>query len=173
MRKSLLIFFVFAGIHLSAQDFRAIVSTDTVLIGNKLKLSFVIENQEGHFNATEFKDFDIFSGPNVASSISIVNGTKSSKKTYTYYLVPKSKGTLNIPPANLMTDSDLLETKEINIVVLPNPENIIIEPESSYENGMMEMRNFNFEFPFSNKSQKEKPPTTPEPKKKKRKLKKI
>jgi len=157
---------------LGAQEFDVQVSTDTILLGNHMKVTFVLDNLDGKFLAPEFGDADIISGPNSSSSISIVNGSKSSKKTYSYYLKPSTTGILLIPPASVMTDNDLKETEPMEVIVLENPEGLITNPDEKSEGQWKGFGNFNFDLPLWKKSDSPKK-IEPEEKNNKRKLKKI
>ncbi len=112
------------------QKFEAQVSSDSILLGNKLELTFVIENMEGQFEGPPLDGFILISGPNQSSSIQIINGDKTVSASYSYYLRPEEVGTMTIPPAYLVTEDLTLETLPIEINVYPNPENIITEPDT-------------------------------------------
>lgn len=171
MKDILAIIISLLATSLCAQDFSIVASSDTILLGNKLKVSFVIENLDGKFQAPEFKDVEWVSGKNTMSSVSIINGDRTSKITHSYYIIPKFAGKLVIPAASLMTETDLKETEELEIIILENPEGLIINPESKDSESMMDFKSFNFEFPFRDMPKEEKdtqPATKP-----KRKLKKI
>lgn len=116
----------------SAQDnvsFTAEVSSDSVLMGNMVKVVFTIDGKSDDFQAPYFKEFDLVSGPNVSSSFSMINGTASHKTAYTYYLKPKEVGSYYIEPASVAVDGQILETMPVPIMVVPNPEGIIQQPE--------------------------------------------
>ena len=155
---------------LSGQNFEVTVSTDSVLLGNYIEVSFKVENLDGNFEAPEFTDMDIISGPNTSSSIQIINGEKSSQLSYSYYLKPRDVGSHTIPPAYLITEEQTLETLPLVINVYPNPENIITEPQMA-EDRMF----FNFDdwSPFTRPQQPSIPNPPAAPAKKKRKYKRI
>lgn len=155
---------------LSGQSFEVTVSTDSVLLGNYIEVSFKVENLEGSFEAPEITDMEIISGPNTSSSVQIVNGEKSSLLSYSYYIKPNDIGNYTIPPAYLVTDETTLETLPIVINVYPNPENIITNPQMAEDNFFF---NFDDWSPFS-RPRTPKTPTPPAtPTKKKRKYKRI
>ena len=116
----------------SAQDnisFTVEVSSDSILMGNMVSVVFTVEGKGDDFQAPFFKEFDLVSGPNVSSSFSMFNGTSSQKTAYTYYLKPREVGSYYIEPASVAVDGEILETMPIPIMVVPNPEGIIQEPE--------------------------------------------
>ncbi len=128
-----------------AQTFTINVSSDSVLIGNYIKVAFEIENLDGKFEAPFFDGMTIISGPNVSSSMQIINGSKTSRQTYTYLVKPEDIGVYTITPAYCVTADKTYETLPTIISVNPNPDNIIEQPESQRSNFF-----FNFDSPFGN-----------------------
>ena len=93
-------------------------------------MTFTIENgQPTNFEAPVFQNFNIVSGPNQSSSISIINGETTQSQSYTYYIEPKEEGLFFIEPASVELDGEARETEPISIMVLPNPEGIIQKPD--------------------------------------------
>ncbi|MHB2155484.1 BatD family protein [Calditrichota bacterium GD2] len=72
--------------------------------------------------APDFKDFYVLSGPNTSTSIQFVNGRMSATKVHTYYLQPKKKGQLNIPPATVKRKGKTLKSNAITITVVDQPQ---------------------------------------------------
>jgi len=155
--------FVFTG---SAQTFEAAVSTDSILIGNYIELRFNAENISGEFIAPNLDDFQIISGPNTSSSIQIINGNKTSTLGYTYLIKPLELGIYTIEAASINTEELYLATTPIQIEVHPNPDNLIVEPNTN-ENS------FYFDFFSPSFPTTPKPPELNTPTKKKRKFKKL
>lgn len=115
-----------------APKFAVSVSTDSVLLGHYFQVKFTLENASGKdFQAPAFPDFQVVSGPNMASSVSIVNGEMSQTVSYTYYLEPKDIGNFYIQPASIRIENDVLETLPITVMVVPNPDGIIQKQEMS------------------------------------------
>ena len=152
-----------------AQSFSIDVSSDSLLVGNYIKVSFISENSDGQFEAPQFEGMQVLGGPNMSSSISIVNGNKSSTISYSYLLQPIDVGSYTIPPAYLVQEDNTLETTPTIINVYPNPQGIITPPQESSRGSFFQFEEM---FPFGNT-----PPTTPvpptPPAKPKRKYKKI
>jgi hypothetical protein len=125
------------GSHLMAQDgpkFTVEVSSDSILMNNYFTVSFTLENAEGaNFMPPAFDEFEVASGPNTSSSMSIMNGKVSQKVTYTYYLRPRDIGNYFIEPASIESDEGVLETLPREVIVLPNPEGIIQQPKPRTE----------------------------------------
>ena len=147
------------------QPFYLQLSSDTILAGNVVQLSFIADNISGKFEGPDLKDLNVISGPNTSTSMSIVNGEISQYGSYGYTILLEEIGDVIIPPAYFDTSDGTFETEPTRIIVLPNPEGII--EQSPAESGM-----YQFSFPNmpnnTRKNKKEK-----ESKKKKRKLRKI
>ena len=139
MNKLLSIGFLILSIGLSAQTFNIQISSDSILYGNYIEVRFTIENLEGDFEAPDFSDFIVLSGPNITSSMQFFNGKMSSKKIYSYYLEPRDQGQFFIKPAYLVLPDNTLETIPVEINVYPNPEGKRIVPN---------MKNESFKFNF-------------------------
>lgn len=107
------------------------INPDTILMENYFVVQFTLENAKGRFEAPEFNDFEIVSGPNKSSSISVINGETSRTVAYSYYLRPREAGIFYIDPVRFYLDDDsVIETEPLEIEVHPNPEGRIIEPRS-------------------------------------------
>ena len=135
MKKMLSSIFVIAltiGL-LAAQEgasFRVEVSSDSILMGNYFKVAFSLESAGGeHFQPPLFEGFDVVSGPNYASSFSMINGKASQSVSYTYYLRPREVGNYYIEPASIAVGEEVLETTPVAVTVVPNPDGVIQEPE--------------------------------------------
>ncbi len=121
------------------EKFTVEVSNDSILLGNTIEVSFIIENADGRtFTNPNFEGFDIISGPNSSSSFSMINGETTRSFTYSYFLQPKDVGTYYIEPASIEVDGKFLETKPVELLVVPNPDGIIQKPNRKNE--------FNFDF---------------------------
>jgi hypothetical protein len=169
MKKIILfLFMVFLAISkTSAQEegFYLEVSKDTILSGNVLQISFIANNVSGQFEAPDLEGLNVISGPNSASSMSMINGTITQRASYSFGIYMEDIGEVIIPPAYLITKEGTLETEPRSIMILPNPEGII--DETPTESGF-----FQFSFPGQSDYKKQEKENNL-PTKKKRKLKKI
>ena len=111
-------------VSLTAQSFRASVSSTTVGLNDKFQLSFTFDSQE--LNATKSfsppdlnKDFIVLSGPNQSTSMQIINGAVSSSLTYSYYLQPRNLGKYTIGSAKIIYKDEEYKTEPIKIEVVP------------------------------------------------------
>ncbi len=106
--------------------FTVSLSADSVLIGHYFVATFTLENgQANDFQAPEFRDFDVISGPNVSTSIQMTNGHVSQKMSYQYYLRPRAEGLYYVEPASVQADGgEVLETAPLAVKVAPNPDGL-------------------------------------------------
>lgn len=148
------------------QSFKASISSDSILLGNYIELSFSAKDIDGTFESPDLSQLIIRSGPNTSQSVQIMNGNSSSSRTWTYMIEPTETGEIVIPPSYLVTTDETYETQPIILNVYPNPEGIITPPKTQSGFSFFD----DFDFPFYNKEV----PKKEEPKKKsKRKLKRL
>lgn len=152
-----------------APKFTVELSADSILMGNHFMVRFTLENAEGeNFEPPSFSEFFIVNGPAVSSSFSMINGEFSRSVTYTYYLEPKDVGNYYIQPASISVGADIIETQPVEIMVVPNPDGIKVQPE---QRESKEWRFDSFgDFPFPRPHSQEEPKETPKPKRKTYKL---
>lgn len=135
MKRKLFGLFIMLGLafQVQAQEdirFTVEVSTDSILFGNYFQVTFTLENAKGSdFSAPDFTAFHVVSGPNQASSMSIINGEVTQSVSYTYYLEPKDVGNFYILPASVDVGETILETQPVEIMVVPNPEGVQQSPQ--------------------------------------------
>lgn len=114
----------------SDPKFTLTLSSDSILLGNYFIAKFTLENAEGsNFLPPQFEHFEIVAGPNQSSEFNMINGVVSQKLSYTYYLKPFDIGNFYIEPATIDAADQVLESDPYEVMVLPNPEEIIINPQ--------------------------------------------
>jgi hypothetical protein len=165
----------------SAQEkpikFTVQVSTDSILLGNYFEVKFTLENANGkNFEAPDFNEhFNVVSGPNFSTSMSMVNGDMTQSMTITYYLEPKETGAFYLLPASVEAGGKIIETAPLEVLVVPNPDGIKQTPPRKMESfqfnwGSPFDGNFDFSFPELRElpppPAKETPQTTPKKKRK-------
>lgn len=125
--------------------FQVKLSADSVLMDNEFQVQFILENGKGaDFKEPDFfQDFNVISGPNYATSMSIVNGEMSQEMTISYYLEPKQEGLFYIGPASIKVGDKVLETAPTEVLVVPNPDGIKQSPEMDSQ-----QQRFGFGSPF-------------------------
>lgn len=148
------------------------MTSDSILLGNALKVKFAADNVDGNIQYPEFENADIISGPNQSSSVQIINGEKTSSKSVSFIIKPKEIGTYYIPPAYLDGEDISLETMPMEYNVYPNPQGIITEIESE-ENGFFGRFEMPFDDFFNYPPMKKEPQKKKQTTKSKQKLRKI
>lgn len=93
-----------------AQNFTTSISKRSVPIGEYFQVSFNINANASNFVAPDFKDFDVYSGPNQSTNMSYVNGVVSQSISLSYYLVGKKEGKFTIGAASINVNGKKLET---------------------------------------------------------------
>lgn len=122
MQKLLLLFGVIS-VCLLSKPAQAQVSFETKLSKNRmglnerLRVSFVMNQNGDNFTPPSFAGFTVVGGPNQSVSNSWVNGVKSFSKTYTYFLTPNQKGKLTIGQATIEIDGEIFKTSPQSIEV--------------------------------------------------------
>lgn len=114
-----------AGMAQENGQFTMEISSDTVLMDNRIMLRYSIENLEGEFEAPDLADFIVVSGPNVSSQFSSVNGRVSQKSSYSYYIVPRAEGIAHIGSAKLTGRDETITLEGRDIRVLSNPHGVM------------------------------------------------
>lgn len=111
-------------------SFDAKVSKKRLGLNERLRIDFVMNENGDNFIPPDFTNFLVVSGPQQSVNRSWVNGVSSFSKTYTYFLTPKSKGTLRIGQAQITINGEVYKTSPIEVQVTeavkkPNdPDNI-------------------------------------------------
>ncbi len=104
---------------------RVNVNRDSILVGNTLTLSVSVDGEsiEG-IDLNLPSNLEIVSGPNVSSTMTMMNGDVAQTSTYNYVILPSEVGTDYIPPMIITTSKGEIETDPITINTYPNPTNI-------------------------------------------------
>ena len=111
-------------------SFDAKVSKKRLGLNERLRIDFIMNENGDNFIPPDFNNFLVVSGPQQSVNRSWVNGVSSFSKTYTYFLTPKSKGTLRIGQAQITINGEVYKTSPIEVQVTeavkkPNdPDNI-------------------------------------------------
>tara|TARA_B100000683_G_C12498644_1_gene556957 strand:- start:1760 stop:3580 length:1821 start_codon:yes stop_codon:yes gene_type:complete len=116
-RLAVIITFYFSLFLVHAQEFVAKVSTPKIGINQSFNLSFELNGTGSSFKAPDLKNFQIVSGPNQSSSMSMVNGSISQSLTYSYTLRPRKLGKLKIGKAKIHCNGRPLMSNELTIQV--------------------------------------------------------
>lgn len=96
-------------------------STDAteILENGVFRLQFTLRNADGsQMKLPSLDAFEVLSGPSSESSISIINGKRTTFKIYSFTLMAKKKGKYTIDPASIVVGQRTLRTKPIVITVV-------------------------------------------------------
>src|ERR1700754_148384 len=105
---------------LFAADIRFTASVSKTEVGSteQFEVTFAINGNGDRFTPPSFTGFLVVAGPNVSTSMSVINGNASSSMEYSYVLIAVKPGTYTIGPANIVVNGKQLSTKPINIKVI-------------------------------------------------------
>lgn len=122
MKNLLFIITLFAsGLGLAqTPTLQALVSKTTVPAGGNFTVSYQFNYSGDDFTAPSniTKDFRILGGPNKRSEMSYVNGTMTSKISYSYVLSPLNPGEYTIKPASITFENKVYTSQQIKITVV-------------------------------------------------------
>lgn len=112
-----ILFFILTTSMVSAQvKFEAKVSKKSLGVNERLRIDFEMNKDGDNFNPPDFSNFNV-SGPNQSVSNSWINGVRTYKKTYTYFLTPKSRGNFTISQATIVIDGTVYKTIPVKVTV--------------------------------------------------------
>lgn len=111
-------FFILITSMLSAQvKFEAKVSKQRLGVNERLRIDFEMNQDGDNFNPPDFSNFTVVGGPNQSVSNSWINGVRSYKKVYSYFLAPKGRGSFTISQATIHIAGETYKTVPITIEV--------------------------------------------------------
>ena len=102
---------------ISEATFETKVSKTRLGVNERLRDDFEMNGDGDNFSPPSFENFTIVGGPSQTISRQWVNGVKSFKKTYTYFLAPKERGNFTIGQATIEIDGETFKTLPVNITV--------------------------------------------------------
>ena len=101
--------------------FTASVSKTEVGTTEQFEITFTVNANGDRFTPPSFNGFLIVSGPNVSTSMSVINGNASSSMAYSYDLIAVKEGTYTIGPATIVVNGKKLSTNPIKIKAVKGP----------------------------------------------------
>lgn len=102
----------------SAQiKFEAKVSKTKLGINERLRIDFEMNKDGDNFSPPDFNGFTVVGGPNTSVSQSWLNGKRSYKKTYSYFLAPNKRGPLKINQATIEIEGEVYKTQVVTVNV--------------------------------------------------------
>ena len=121
-RIALLLLLSISLSHLQAQNnvsFEASTDAKQIIENEYVEVTFTLNNAQGtNFKAPNFKGFELINGPNRSNSMTISNGRRSQRMSYSYTLLPDKIGTFKIGAARINVNGKQLQTAPISIKVL-------------------------------------------------------
>jgi hypothetical protein len=118
IKKQLYILLILVSTFASAQvRFDAKVSKNKLGVNERLRVDFEMNQDGDNFVPPDFAGFTVVGGPNQSVSNSWINGRRSYKKTYTYFLAPKKRGEFTISQASININGETYKTTPIKIQV--------------------------------------------------------
>ena len=120
--KSFLILFFLSAAVARAEDisFEATVDANKVSMGTAAQLTLTIHGTQeiDKLNLPAIDGFETrYVGP--STQVSVVNGTYSTAKAFTYMLLPLKEGTFTIPPLEVQVKGQVYRTQLITMQVMP------------------------------------------------------
>ncbi|QFZ54205.1 protein BatD [Oceanihabitans sp. IOP_32] len=114
---SFIILMLVTGFTFSQVKFEAKVSKSTLGINERLRVDFEMNQDGDNFNPPDFNGFTVVGGPNQAVSNSWINGVRTYKKTFSYFLAPKKQGDFTINQATISIDGEIYKTLPVKVKV--------------------------------------------------------
>ena len=113
----LVIVFATVSISFAQVKFETKLSKKKLGINERLRVDFEMDKDGDNFNPPSFSDFTVIGGPNTSVSNTWLNGKRSYKKTYTYFLAPKKRGTFTLKQATIEIDGNVYKTIPVKVTV--------------------------------------------------------
>lgn len=106
-----------------AQGVTFTISADKaeVGVGEQFEVSFTLNTNGDRFQPPGFTGFQVYSGPNVSTSMQSVNGNTSMSIAYSYVLAATKEGDAVIGPGAIYVNGKLYATKSLRIKVTKGP----------------------------------------------------
>ncbi|OEK09540.1 BatD protein [Flavivirga aquatica] len=113
----ILLFILTASITSAQVKFEAKISKQKLGVNERLRIDFDMNQDGDNFNPPDFANFTVVGGPNQSVSNSWINGVRSYKKTYSYFLAPKKRGNFTISQATINIKGEIYKTQPKKIQV--------------------------------------------------------
>lgn len=98
--------------------FTATATSTQVAVGEPFQVDFTVQGSGDDFNAPDFSNFQVQSGPAVSQSVVINNGVSSSTASYSYILTATKEGTFIIGPASINVGMRGVKSNTLKIKVV-------------------------------------------------------
>ena len=114
---SILFFILITSITSAQVEFVAKASKQKLGINERLRVDFEMNQDGDNFIPPNFTNFTVIGGPNQSVSNSWINGVRTYKKTYSYFLSPKQRGSFTIGQASITIDDEIYKTVPVKVEV--------------------------------------------------------
>ena len=114
---SIVVLLLLTSFAFSQVKFEAKVSKKELGVNERLRVDFEMNQDGDNFNPPSFEGFVVVGGPNQSVSNSWINGKRTYKKTYSYFLAPKKRGAFVIDQASINIEGETYKTIPIKITV--------------------------------------------------------
>ena len=115
---TIVLFILTTSMTFAQVKFDAKVSKNKLGVNERLRIDFQMNQDGDNFNPPDFVGFTVVGGPNQSVSNSWINGKRSYKKTYTYFLAPKKRGNFTISQASITIKDQSYKTTPIKIIYI-------------------------------------------------------
>ncbi len=93
------------------------VSADTVRPGEIIEVTYTVENGQGRLALPDMSGLPVVSGPNSSSSFIYQGGVTRSTQSYSFQLLAREEGTIEIPATKYTDKDQVLDIKGVTITV--------------------------------------------------------
>ena len=117
--KYIFVFLFLLGTHAGVAQvkFETKVSKKKLGINERLQVSFEMNADGDNFNSPSFSGFKVVGGPSQSIQNMWINGVRTYKKTYTYFLEPRKRGIISIGQATIDVKGKTYKTSPVKIEV--------------------------------------------------------
>jgi len=115
-RSYLLIIALLVTSHVGAQiSLTASADAKQIVAGQYFTLTFTLENARGsNFQPPSFIDFDVVGGPSTSTQMTIINGRRQQKMSYSYSLTSSKIGKYEIGSASILASGKKYTSNSID-----------------------------------------------------------
>ena len=123
MKKNIQIIFCYiccfiSAFHVDAQKLVVQTSKGKVYTGEVFQIAYSANGNVSGFRKPAMPDFEMYSGPNQSTSISMINGTVSQSITFSMMIACRKEGKFTIGPAVATIDGKNVESGQLTIEVI-------------------------------------------------------
>ena len=93
-------------------------SRTTVGLNEPFRVTYSTSEANGQFQAPQFKNFQVVSGPYTSQQTQFINGSRSFSKKMTYDIVATKQGVFNLAPATMILDGRVMKSNSLKIEVI-------------------------------------------------------